>query len=167
MRRESFLLGEQCKVRRWFRRLLSSSLFLTWRVNLLWERNIPISLSKSVRLYCDLGSLILPVTRHCKVWHCSALLLRCAMEMQCESLASWRACFVSHLKAHLLCSIPVKEIQVQPLMILEKQFKSWLQSWENAKEGLPSMHRSKFSKPRPFLSLCDFHTNIGSSPSCP
>ena len=63
------------------------------------------------------------------------------------SPASPRACFVSQPNSHLLCSISLKEVAVQRLIILEKQFKSWFQSWENANEGLPSIHRAKFSKP--------------------
>lgn len=87
--------------------------------------------------------------------------------MHCESLVSQRPCFVSHPKAYPLCSISFKEIPVQHLIKLEKQCKSWLQSREDAKEGLSPMYRTKFSKPcSPSLSLSDSPAKMSFSHSC-
>lgn len=88
-----------------------------------------------------------PASLRC--WHLPALLFRWGIEMHYESWASLRTCLVNHAKAHPLCSISFREIPVRHLIILEKQFKSWLQSWENAKEGLTSTHWAKFQSPVP------------------
>lgn len=151
--------------RRWFWMLWSSSLFWIWFVNLLvWERT---SVLKSFRWCCVPASLILPGIRSYK-----APSLCCFVPQMRNENELWIFSFTKSL----LCKPPWGPSSLRCLSQRHsgpaynntwKAIRSWLQSWENAIEGLPSMHNAKFSK------LCSLsfpfsgsHMETGFSPSC-